>query len=458
MARFLFTSEFSEPPATLFAWHVRPGALTRLTPPWQALRRLDPDAPVTEGQEVHLQLRLGPWSLPWTALHRDVVPDEQFVDQMVQGPFADWVHRHRFLPAAQGSQVRDEIAWRLPGGRLVEGVAEPVVRRLLVRAFRYRHRVLRADLLRHRAWNHRPRLRVAVTGATGLIGRQLCAFLSTGGHQVRIVTRHPRPGSSDIGWNPREGRLEPSALEGLDAVVHLAGQGIAGRWTPGHKAEVLRSRVEGTRLLARTLAGLQHPPGVLVTSSAIGFYGNRGSTPVSEESPAGRGFLAEVCQAWEAACAPASEAGIRVVNVRTGLVLTPAGGALAAMLPAFRLGLGGPTGSGRQSWSWITMDDLLAVYHEALLDEGLVGPVNGVADSCSSAGFAATLGRVLGRPAVLPLPAAAVRLLLGEMGEELLLAGARVLPEALGRRGFRFAWSDLDSALGHVLGRTGSGS
>jgi len=456
MARFLYASKFAESPATLFAWHARPGALTRLTPPWQGLRRLDPEAPLAEGQKVHLQLRLGPWSIPWTALHRDLVADQQFVDQMVQGPFADWVHRHRFLPVAQGCELRDELAWSLPGGRLVEALAEPVMRSMLARAFRYRHRILRADLLRHRTWSDRPRLQVAVTGATGMIGRQLCAFLSTGGHRVLHVTRRPRPGSSDIGWNPREGRLDSSALEGLDAVIHLAGQGIAGRWTPQHKNEVLRSRVEGTQLVARSLAGLQHPPKVLVTASAIGFYGDRAADPVSEESPAGTGFLAEVCQAWEAAAVPASEAGIRVVNLRTGLVLTPAGGALAAMLPAFCLGLGGPTGSGRQAWSWITLDDLLAAYYQALYDEGLRGPVNGVAGWCTNLEFARTLGRVLRRPAVLPLPAAAVRVLFGQMGEELLLAGARVLPEALARRGFRFDHGDLESALGHVLGRLGS--
>lgn len=350
--------------------------------------------------------------------------------------------------------MRDEIAWRLHGGDLARRLGQPLVQAMLQRAFYYRHRVLRTDLVRHRDWSHRPRLRVAVTGATGLVGRQLCAFLSTGGHLVRNVTRHPRFGSSDIGWNPRQGCLDASAFEGLDAVVHLAGEGIAGRWTPQHKAEVLRSRVQGTQLLSRALAGLERPPRVLVCASAIGFYGDRGARPLSEDSPAGTGFLPEVCQAWEAATAPAAEAGIRVVSIRTGLVLTPAGGALAAMLPPFRLGLGGPTGSGRQYWSWIAMDDLLGVYHQALQDEGLQGPVNGVAGTCPNAEFARTLGRVLRRPALFPLPVAVVRGLLGEMGQELLLAGARVQPERLDQRGFRFDYPDLESALVHVLGRS----
>jgi uncharacterized protein (TIGR01777 family) len=373
---------------------------------------------------------------------------------MLRGPFQSWVHLHRFLPSGEGCEMRDEIAWRLYGGGLARRLGQPLVQAMLHRAFDYRHRVLRADLLRHRDWSHRPRLGVAVTGATGLIGRQLCAFLSTGGHLVRNVTRHPRPGSSDIGWNPCQGCLDASAFEGLDAVVHLAGEGIAGRWTPQHKAEVLRSRVQGTQLLSRALAGLERPPRVLVCASAIGFYGDGGARPLNEDSPAGTGFLPEVCQAWEAATAPAAQAGIRVVSIRTGLVLTPAGGALAAMLPPFRLGLGGPTGSGRQYWSWIAMDDLLGVYHQALHDEGLHGPVNGVAGTCPNAEFARTLGRVLGRPAVFALPAAVMLGLMGEMGQELLLAGARVQPERLGQRGFRFDYPALESALAHVLGRS----
>ena len=323
---------------------------------------------------------------------------------------------------------------------------------MLGRAFRYRHQILRSDLERHRPWRDRPRLRVAVTGATGLVGRQLCAFLTTGGHQVFRMTRRPVPGQPDIGWDPGRGALDADLLEGMDAVVHLAGESIAGRWTPARKQEILRSRTEGTLLLARALAALKRPPRVLVSSSAIGFYGDRGEEPVSEESSSGKGFLAQVCREWEAATAPAAQAGIRVVQVRTGLVLTPQGGSLAAMLPPFYLGLGGPVGTGRQYWSWIALDDLLGVMHHALWDEGLAGPVNAVAGSCRNRAFARTLGRALRRPALVPLPVVAVRALLGQMGEELLLAGAQVLPARLGQRDFRFHYPELPLALGHVLG------
>lgn len=453
MPRFVRTSVLPETPGELFAWHARPGALTRLTPPWRLLRRLDPEAPLQEGQKVRLQLGIGPWRVPWTACHRDLVPGELFVDEMLVGPFASWVHRHRFQDTGEGTELRDEIDYEFPGGALASRLAEPLVRSMLERDFTWRHGVLRSDLERHRSFRQNPRMRVALTGGTGLIGRQLGAFLSTGGHQVHQITRRPRPQSLDIGWDPARGRLDAADLEGLDAVIHLAGEPIAGRWTRAHKTRILRSRVQGTLLLSQALASLKNPPRVLVSSSAIGYYGDRGEELLPETSPSGTGFLAEVCRGWEAATSPAREAGIRVVQIRTGLVLTPEGGALAPMLLPFSLGFGGPVGSGRQFWSWIGSEDLLGVYHHALFREDLQGPINAVAGACPNAQFVRTLGRVLGRPTLLPMPAPVVRLVLGEMGEELLLAGARVVPERLLESGFQFRHTDLESALRQVLGR-----
>lgn len=455
--RFVRTSSFPETPGDLFAWHARPGALTRLTPPWRSLRRLGPEAPLQEDQQVHLQLRMGPWRFPWTARHREVIPGESFVDEMLEGPFARWVHRHGFQGTSDGgAELRDDIDYEVRGGALAGRLAEPWVASMLERDFAWRHGVLRSDLERHRSFRQNPRMRVALTGGTGLIGRQLGAFLSTGGHQVHQITRRPRPQSLDIGWDPARGRLDAADLEGLDAVIHLAGEPIAGRWTRAHKTRILRSRVQGTLLLSQALASLKNPPRVLVSSSAIGYYGDRGEELLPETSPSGTGFLAEVCRGWEAATLPAREAGIRVVQIRTGLVLTPEGGALAPMLLPFGLGFGGPVGSGRQFWSWIGSEDLLGVYHHALLREDLQGPINAVAGACPNRDFVRTLGRVLGRPAVLPMPAVVVRTVLGEMGEELLLAGARVVPEQLRASCFRFQHPDLESALRHVLGRARS--
>ena len=255
-------------------------------------------------------------------------------------------------------------------------------------------------------------------------------------------------------WEPATGALSPGALDGVDGVVHLAGENIAaGRWTAARKARIRDSRVDGTRRLSEALARLEQPPKTFIVASAIGFYGDRGDERVTEASAPGSGFLPEVCQAWEAAAAPASDAGIRVVHLRIGIVLTPAGGALGQMLLPFKMGVGGVIGSGRQYMSWVALDDVLASVLHALRTEGLSGPVNVVApNAVTNAEFTNALGRVLRRPTVLPMPAFAARLVFGEMGDALLLASARVEPTRLEESGFVFGYPVLDGALGYLLG------
>jgi hypothetical protein len=295
--------------------------------------------------------------------------------------------------------------------------------------------------------------RVLVSGARGLIGSALLPGLRALGFEPVALTRGAA-GPGEIGWDPPRGRLDSAALEGFEAVVHLAGEPLAARWNPARRALIRESRVAGTRLLAGRLAQLERPPRVLASVSAIGFYGDRGDEPLDEASPPGTGFLPGVCSEWEAAAAPAAERGIRVVHPRLGLVLTPGGGALARMLPMFRLGLGGPLGDGRAWWSWVALDDALAILQLALADEGLAGPVNVVAPGAVRAGdFARSLGRALGRPALLPVPAFALRLLFGEMADEALLASARVAPARLQAAGYAFRFPALEGALRHLLGR-----
>lgn len=295
--------------------------------------------------------------------------------------------------------------------------------------------------------------RIAVTGASGLIGGTLVPALRSAGYDVlTLVRREPRD-DHEVGWDPATGAIDASALEGSDGVVHLAGATIGRRWTPTHKREILESRTEGTGLLAQTLASLARPPAVLVTASGIGYYGDRGDEELTEESSRGEGFLAEVAQAWETAADPAREAGIRVVHLRQGIVLSRRGGALAKLLTPFRLGLGGRVGSGRQWWSYLSLDDAVAAYLHALTSD-LSGPVNSAAPGLvTNATFTKALGRALGRPTVFPLPAVAVRLALGEMGEETLLGGQRAHPMKLLESGFRFAHADIDSALAAALAR-----
>lgn len=281
-------------------------------------------------------------------------------------------------------------------------------------------------------------MKILVSGSRGFIGSALVSFLTPLGHQL---TRLVRP-------------YDSAALDGVDAVVHLAGENVIGRWTAEKKAQIRDSRVNGTRVLAESLARLARPPRALVCASAVGYYGDRGEERLQEDSPAGSGFLADVCREWETATRPAVQQGIRVVNLRIGMVLSPHGGALAKMFPAFRLGLGGRLGSGRQYLSWIALDDLLEVIAFALTAPNLRGPVNAVAPTpVTNREFTKTLGRILGRPTLCPVPAFAARLVFGEMAQELLLASARVMPAALLASGFAFRYPDLDGALRHLMGR-----
>jgi hypothetical protein len=294
--------------------------------------------------------------------------------------------------------------------------------------------------------------RVLVSGARGLIGSALVSVLRARSVEVTILTRGPM-GPGAIGWDPARGELDPRLLEGFHAVVHLAGEPMGSRWTPARKARIRASRVEGTGLLARRLAELRRPPSVFVSASAVGFYGDRRDEALDESSSPGTGFLSDVCRAWEEATAPASAGGIRVVHPRLGLVLTPRGGALARMLPLFRLGAGGPFGNGRSWWSWVALDDVLEALERLRTDERLAGPVNVVAPGAVTNGdFARILARTLGRPALLSVPAAALRALLGGMADGALLASARVRPARLLAAGHCFRLPELAGALRHVLG------
>ena len=439
---------------TLFAWHERPGALERLTPPWSPVTVLERHGGIEDGGRVVLGLPVGPLQVRWEALHRDYVAGRQFRDEQVRGPFARWVHTHRIEPAgAEASVLEDRIEWALPGGPIGELVGGRATRGLLDRLFTWRHRTTAADLAAHAPCRAHA-MSVAVTGASGLVGSALVPFLTTGGHRVVRLVRNGPHAVDGVRWDPARADATLDALDGIDAVVHLAGESIAGgRWTAERKRRIHESRAHGTRALADALAALPRPPRALVCASAIGIYGDRGDQALDETSPPGDGFLADVCRAWEAATAPLAGRGTRVVHLRFGVVLTPAGGALAQMLPPFRVGLGGPVGSGEQWLSWIGIDDVVGAIHHALVTDALDGAVNAVAPApVRNRAFATALGRALGRPAFIPVPAAALRLALGEVADALLLSSTRVFPTRLAASGYRFRTADVDAALRHVLG------
>jgi uncharacterized protein (TIGR01777 family) len=419
---------------------------------------LDGSKGVAEGSQVTISLGFGPFHRTWTAEHRGIIPGRAFRDVQVDGPFRWWEHAHRFEPDGPASCIlEDRVDFTLPLGQAGGTLGTPIVRRELERLFKYRHAVTAQDL----AWQWKQRgvkpMNILVSGSTGLVGTALIPLLTTSGHEViRLVrSKSKAPSKELIHWDPDANYIDAAGLEGIDAIVHLAGESIAsGRWNPAKKARIRDSRVRGTRLLCDTLTHLANPPKTMICASAIGFYGDRGEELLTEASSSGTGFLAEVCRDWEAACEPARKKGLRVVNLRFGVVLSPAGGALEKMLPPFKMGVGGIIGNGRQYMSCIALDDVIGSIAHALVTPALSGPVNVVCPQpVTNREFTKALGIVLGRPTILPLPAFAAKLALGEMADELLLASTRVQPTKLLETGYEFRYPTVESSLRHVLGK-----
>ena len=460
----MFTAETTLPVdcQTAFAWHARPGALPRLIPPWEPIRIVQSAGSIQDGARVVLQVR--PAGVPVVELvaeHDRYEPPYLFRDRLVRSPFAKWEHLHRFQEHGNDQcRLIDQIDYELPLGAIGQLADAAVVSKKLAAMFAYRHQTTRDDLAFHQRHSAQPRT-ILVTGASGLVGDVLCPLLSTGGHTVRKLTRSQPDEPNEYQWDPRQGTLDEAALDGVDAVIHLAGESIIGRWTDAKKRRILDSRVETTRLLARRIAAMNSKP-ALVTASGINFYQDgsdrdrqQDREPRTEASPSGDDFLSEVCRQWEGAADPAREAGARVAHVRLGMVLSPEGGALAKMLPAFRMGLGGPVGDGRQVWSWVARDDAASIFAWAALSNEVSGPVNATAaESMTSRQFGKTLADVLGRPAVLPVPAFAARLALGEVADELLLASLDVRGDRTRQLGYQFRFDALEPALRHMLGKT----
>ena len=453
--------------AELFRWHARPGAFERLAPPWQPVS-LKEHSGIRDGDRAVIRLGTGPVGLDWVAEHRgydDACLDGagacRFEDVQVSGPFAAWHHTHRMLPSERGAVLEDDVRYELPLGPLSD-VAAPLGERQLERMFAYRHRVTHEDLRRHAEAAAAP-MTVAITGASGLVGRALAAFLQGGGHTVvRLVRRREDarsrgPQDAAVYWNVDAGEVDLAALRqsAPDAVVHLAGEPITSlNGTTAARRRVWESRTKGTQLLSRALAALDRPPRVLVSASASGIYGDRGDEVLTEDAATGDGLLPDLCRAWEASTAEAEAAGIRTVHARVGLVTTPTGGVLQPLAPVTALGLGGWPGDGAAWWPWIALDDVVYALYHAVLDDDLHGPVNLAApEPAQTKTFVQTLADVQNRPAVVRVPAPLVRAAGGELARRVALASVRMVPRRLLDRGFRFATPDLRVALAHLLGR-----
>ncbi len=458
MPTFELRSHYPHPRQEVFAWHTRPGALTRLTPPDWARVVSGPTDGLNVGSTLRLSvspsllaavlpgpLRLG---MGWRARHTAFEPGELFVDEQVSGPMAYWRHEHHFADGPGGSTtVTDTVHWRAR-----TALAHPLVAAQMRALFAFRARQLGADL-RLSTLSRQPRT-FLVAGGSGLVGTQLCALLTALGHRVVRLVRHPAAGEDERPWDPASGRVDPKAMDGVDVVVNLAGHRIGSRLSARNKVLIRSSRVGSTRLLAQALAKAGGQK-VLVQASAVGVYGpRRPGELLTEDSPGGQGFLADVVKEWEQAAQPAIDAGARTVLVRSGTALSLGGGALPRHLPLFLAGAGGPLGPATAALSWITVDDLARAFAHAALTP-LEGPVNAVSPyPVAHAELATALGRVLRRPALLPTPPLGPKLVLGAEGyDQLIDTDQRVSAAKLLDSGLTFGTPGLCEALRHVLVR-----
>jgi uncharacterized protein (TIGR01777 family) len=443
--------------AEAFAWHERPGAFQRLNPPWEPVTVLEQGGGIRDGGRVLIRIPFGPFGMRAEYIHQNYHHGRQFEDVQRSGPFSNWRHTHRFIDEGNSaSTLEDDIEYSLPAGPLGALLAGNFIEAKLRALFAYRHEVLSGDLEVSKLYPSAA-LTIAISGSSGLIGSQLASFLSVLGHRVKQLVRHTPRSENEIQWDPARGVANPERLESLDCVVHLAGESIAsGRWSAARKQRIWNSRVEGTAHLAKALAALRFPPKTFISASAVGFFGNRGDEVVTEASPAGRGFLAELVQGWERATEPASASGIRVVHARFGVVLSPFGGALAKMLPPFRLGVGGPLGSGKQYMSWIELNDAVRMLYACMREDSIAGPVNFVSpDAVTNRDFSTSLARILRRPCPFPVPAPILKVALGEMADEALLSSCRAASEKLPLMKAPLRCAALERALRVQLGKLG---
>lgn len=457
MPTFVARSSMPVPSRELFAWHERAGAFERLAPAWETMSIRLAQGGIRDGGRLHFAVHKGPLRLPWHALHSGYIEGEQFVDTQERGPFARWQHTHHCLPDPVDptrSVLEDHIEYALPLGSLGRAFGGAHIRRLLERMFITRHQRTRLDLLRHASFAGPPP-RVLLAGASGAIGRELAAYLSTGGCVVTRLVRRAPAAPDERRWNPADATLDPRVLDDIDAVINLCGSPILRRWTDANKRDILHSRVTAAATLARALAA--HPRREQITllqASGSGIY-PASRVPLDESAPldsSPSSFPAAVAQQWECATEPASDAGVRVVHLRIGAALSTRGGLLAGVLPAARFGLLGPLGPGTQLLSWIAMDDLIGAIEHAMRTPCLHGSLNCVApEPISNTDFTRALAGVLHRPVFPRVPARLLHVLIGELASEALRDNA-VRPARLLDSGFVFRHPSIGRALRTELG------
>lgn len=448
--------EITRPIDEVFDFFNRPENLAVITPPSMGFKILTP-APITmaTGVVIDYTVNIGGLPMRWTSVIQDYQPPFKFVDCQLRGPYSFWHHTHSFQETRRGTLVIDEVRYRLPAEPL-SGIALPFIERQLNFIFDYRARVIKE------LFGTQPKtvlggreMKIVMTGATGFIGKPLVSKLSAAGHELVILTRNPAlakwqstPKLQVLPWDSRTAGKWSSSVDGADAVIHLAGESIAGkRWTAEQKEVLIKSRVDSTRAVVQAILAAKKKPKVLISGSAVGFYGAVEQGDVTENAGRGEGFLSEVCEAWEKETDLLKNTGVRVVLLRTGIVLERGGGALEKMEPPFRIFAGGPLGSGKQWFPWIHRDDEIGLIEFALTNDKVSGPLNAVSPNpLTMADFCKALGRALHRPSWAPVPAFMLKILLGEMSE-MLLTGQKAIPKAALDAGYSFKYQTADEAL-----------
>ncbi len=452
---YIKRTKINAPVEKLFAWHAREGAISRLTPPWAPLKMISRTSlGIQKGVKVTFRISIFKIPMIWEAEHIDYQENKAFKDRQISGPFSIWEHTHRFIADGnENSIMEDKLEFELPFGFLSRpfyGFA----RKEFERMFTYRHRVLKYDLEHH--VDVLKKKRILISGASGTIGKALVPFLRTCGHEViRLVRKKENYSKDELFWDPYKGILDLEKAGPIDAVINLNGVDISkGRWTKKQKKKILDSRTIPTMLLADKMKDLDYKPSVFISSSAIGFYGERGDKAINETADMGDCFISRVCRLWEDASMNAHKAGIRTIQLRTGVVLTPAGGALARMELPFKTGCGVRLAHGRQYMSWISMDDAISGILYLLNHDEIKGPVNLTAPNpVTNRVFSETLAQIFSKKVFFVMPKFVALVLWGQMGKETLLTSARVRPEKLLDNGFLFQHETLSLALKDMLGR-----
>ena len=452
MDKFVKNCSIEADREALSEWHNNPAAFKRIQPPWEKACIIKKAEKIKDGLEEHIEIRIGPLKKIWIARYHDVIEGKQFCDLQIKGPFAHWDHHHIFHDGEKNntSILEDNISYKPPMG-FIGRMANNSIRKKLERMFDYRHKVTKGDLERYR--EEVEPVNILVTGGTGLVGSDLIPLLRMRGHRVFVLTRKPSA-QDHILWNPDKGEIDGDKLSKIETVIHLAGANIAKPWTKKYKAKIRDSRVKGTEFLVAQL--LKYAPKLTTFLSASGSscYPLDTGEFYDESGPMGNSFLGEVCIGWEAAAQPLRDKGIRVANFRIGLVISRKGGALQQMLPAASLCLTGPWSKGTQHLSWIAIDDLTDLFTMAVSDERYQGVINAVApNSVSSNDFFKTLGKVIKRPQIMRAPAFVLKMLPGNMAEEIFLADNRVQPAFLEKIGYKYRFAELEEAIRHETGR-----